>query len=463
MRNVRLQIAVAMVLLLAGRARGDSSGVLKRGLEEARNGNCPAAEIDLKKAVSENPNEPLALTALAVCESESGHPEQATASFEQVTKLQPAAWQAWNNLGANYLALNRQEAAAQAFRKAISVEPNSVSAWFNLGSCLLQSGNKLEAFRALDHAQQIDPRDPELNKAWMSIADTLATEAADLIDKAQYTSAFTLLSATHRALQSSASWNNLIGYAEFKLKQPEDAKHHLEAALQMDPDNEGYLLDVGDFLAAYQAFDEATRFFEVGAKRMPNSAPVKFGLAISYMLQNRTDQAIALLEQLHAQYPGWGPVNTALGEGYEAGAHWAAMVQLGTGLRSAQPQNPLGWYLYGAGRERLDITAGVQLNSAIEALQQAVRLDPSSSRYRLKLGKTLGEGKQYQNAIAELKEAIRLDPGNSEAHYSLARAYKQVGEAKLASEEFKVVSGIKAKSARDVYVALLNNTQRTHP
>ncbi len=460
MRHVRFEIAVAIALLLAGRARGDSSGDLKRGLEEARNGNCPAADIDLKKALTDNP---LALTALAVCESESGHPGEATASFEQVTRLQPAAWQAWNNLGANYLALNRPEQAAQAFRKAISVEPNSVSAWFNLGSCLLQSGNKVEAFRALDRAQQIDPRDPELTKAWMNLADTLATEAAGLIDKAQHASAFTLLSAVHRPLQHSASWNNLIGYAEFKLKQPEEAKHHLEAALQMDPDNEGYLLDVGDFLAAYQAFDEATKFFEVGAKRMPNSAPVKFGLAISYMLENRTDPAIALLEQLQTQYPGWAPVNIALGEGYEAGSHWAAMVKLGAAIQSAQPQNPLGWYLYGAGRERLDTRDGVPLNSAIEALQQAVKLEPASSRYRLKLGKALGEDKQYQNAIAELKEAIRLDPENSEAHYSLARDYKQVGEAKLASEEFKVVSGIKAKSARDVYVALLNDTQRTHP
>lgn len=463
MRHVRLQIVLAIMLFVAAMARADSPSALTRGLDEARNGDCQAAEVDLRRAISQAPRDVVARTAIGVCESKSGHPERATTSFEEVARLQPQAWQAWNNLGANYLALNRLDAATEAFRKAISIKPNSVSAWFNLGSSQLQSGNKLEAFRALDHAQQIDPNDPQLAKAWLDLADAIATEAASLIDKAQYAPAFTMLSTIHRPLEQSPAWNNLIGYAEFKLKKPEDAKHHLEAALQMEPDNEGYLLDVGDFLAAYQAHDEATKFFQIGARRMPHSAPIRFGLAISYMLQGRTNQAIASLEQLHTEYPNWGPVNIALGECYEAGAHWAEMIKLGTSLQSTETNNALGWYLEGAGRERLDIRDGVELTGAIGSLQRAVKLDPASSRYLLRLGKTLQEDKQFQNAIYELKEAIRVDPGNVDAHYSLARTYKQVGETKLAAQEFQVVSGMKAKSAHDVYVALLTETQRSHP
>jgi Tfp pilus assembly protein PilF len=104
----------------------------------------------------------------------------------------------------------------------------------------------------------------------VGVAGTLAADAGDAIDKGDYEAAYKLLSAVHRPLEKSASWNNLIGYTDFKLDKPAEAKPYLEAALQMDPDNEGYLLDVGDFLAAYHDYEEAAKFFKIGATRMPH-------------------------------------------------------------------------------------------------------------------------------------------------------------------------------------------------
>jgi Flp pilus assembly protein TadD len=294
-----------------------------------------------------------AFTDLPPAMGRSGDPEPATRSFETAARLQPKAWQAWNNLGANYLALDHLDSAAKAFRKALAINPNATSAWFNLGSSLLRSGNKLEAFRALDHAQQIDSKDAQITGAWLEVAGSVAAEAGNAIDEGQYAKAFTMLSAVQRPLEKSASWNNLIGCTDFKLKKPEDAKRYIETALQIEPDNEGYLLDVGEFLATYHAYGEATKFFEVGLERMPHSAPVRFGLAISYLLQNRTSQAASLLERLHLEYPEWTPVARALGECYEAGAHWSAMINLGTSLESREPKNAFGWYLEGAGQEKL--------------------------------------------------------------------------------------------------------------
>jgi|ERR1017187_581202 Tfp pilus assembly protein PilF len=463
MRRVRLQFILAGMFLLAARASADSRSVLSRGLDEAERGDCLAAEADLRKAVSQDPRLVAAHTAIGVCESRSGHPERATTAFEAVARLQPQAWQSWNNLGANYVALGRSDAATGVFRKAIAINPNAVSAWFNLGSSLLHSGEKLEAFRALDHAQQIDPNDAQITEAWLGVANALATEAGNAIDKGEYAAAFTMLSAIDRPLGKTASWNNLIGYTDLKLKKPEDARRYLETALQIEPDNENYLLDVGDFLASYHAYDEAAKFFEIGARRMPHSAPVRFGLAISYMLQDRTSQAITLLEQLHVEFPAWEPVIRALGECYEAGTDWPAMIKLGTALESGEPENAVGWYLEGAGRERIASQGDAPLAVAIGALRRAVMLDPSSSRYRYQLGKALAEDKQFQSAILELKEVIRLEPDHPGAHYALARAYKQVGEAKLAAQEFQIVSGIKAKSAHDVYLAMLASTQRSRP
>jgi Tfp pilus assembly protein PilF len=79
----------------------------------------------------------------------------------------------------------------------------------------------------------------------------------------------------------------------------------------------------------------------------------------------------------------------------------------------------------------------------------------------LRLGETLEEDKDFQNAIPVLKEAIRLEPESAGAHYALARAYKQAGETRLAAQEFQIVSGIKAKDTRDVYLTMLTETQRS--
>ncbi len=454
-------VLTGMLILFSRAAKPEVPGVLNRGLEEARRGDCHAAEVDLRKALLQDPAAVALHTAIGVCEVSAGHPERATSSFEAVARLQPQAWQAWNNLGANYLELNRSGAATKAFQKAIEINPDAGSVWFNLGSSLLQSGDKLEAFRALDRAQQISPNDTQIAEAWLKVAEAIAVEAGNAIDKGQYAPAYRMLSTVHRPLERSASWNNLIGYAAFKLKKSEDAKRYLETALRIEPDNENYLLDVGDFLASYHAYGEAASFFEIGAKRMPHSAPIRFGLAISYMLQNRTNEAIGILEQLHTGYPNWDPVDRALGECYEATGHWSSMIQLGQSLQLREPGNAFGWYLEGAARGEIAYKDGTRLTEAINALERAVALDPAASRYHFQLGKAFEEDKEFENAVRELKETIRLDPDNSSAHYVLAMAYKELGETKSATREFQIVRGMKTKSMQETYIAMLAVTQRS--
>lgn len=452
-------IIVGITCTAAAGICAESLNTLDRGLAEARDGNCRDALVDLHEVISRNPNSIPALNAIGFCESMLSHPERGTSSFETIVKLQPQAWQAWNNLGANYLALSRPAAAEQAFRKAVSLGPTATAAWSNLAQALLQEGNKVEAFRALDRAQQTDPKDARLNRAWVDLAAAIATEAGNDIDKGEYAGAYTKLSLVERPLHATASWNNLIGYAEFKLNKDEDAQRHLHAALEKDPDNEDYLLDVGEFLAAHHAYAEAAQFFAVGAKRMPNSQRVRFGVAITELLLDRRQEATELLERLRSEYPGWEPVYRALGECYEDTDNWSALIQLGRVMQTQNPANPLGWYFEGEGQERLSGQNGSQVAAAIDLLRRAVALDRSSSRYHFELGKAYAENKDPEGAVRELKDAIRIDPDHQRAHYVLARVYQQLGERKLAQLEFRAHSRIKAQGEKDAYVAILTTTQ----
>lgn len=328
----------------------------------------------------------------------------------------------------------------------------------SLGLLLLASlagADDLATYRELDQAQRSRPRDAATTKAWLDEAGRLATLAAGHIENGRYAEARRLLRATGRPLSQAPSWNNLLGYSEFKLGNAKPALDYLQRALRLDPDNEDYLLDLGEFLGQHRAYDEAVRVFEVAARRMPHSPRVIFGLAVSYILQNRGDQAQVLLEQLLASQPRFEPVYKALGECYEDRGNAAAMIELGRKLQTLNSGNPLGWYLEGAGSLLDARRNSASLHQAVAAFQKSLALDPANSRAHFLLSRAWQEANDDPKALIELKETLRLDPDHERAHYVLARLYQKLGDADSARREFESHKQIKERDRKAQYRRLL--------
>jgi tetratricopeptide (TPR) repeat protein len=317
----------------------------------------------------------------------------------------------------------------------------------------------LAAYQAADRAQQLEPRNPEIVKNWLTLAGAAASEAANLIDNGKYDAALENLLAVQRPLEHSASWNNLTGYAEFKLQRPEKAQHHLRQALELDPNNEGYLLDMTEFLSSRHAYKEAIEFLEVGLKRMPNSVAIQFTLAVNQLLDQQREKATAALEQLHAEHPELQYVSHALGEAYEAAENWRAMITLGRALQAHHPSAALGWYLEGTGLSHSVVDRNGSRRDALRALERAVALESSSARYHFQLGKEYDIERDYPHAIQELRSAIRINPQHERAHYVLAMVYKKIGETKLAAEQFQLHKAIKTKGQQEAYSAMTARTR----
>jgi tetratricopeptide (TPR) repeat protein len=450
---VRLILASVWCLLPANGQALQSS--LERGLAEAGRGNCTIAIPDLRSALEKNPQSVPAINALAVCEAATGHPDRAAAEFERVTKLAPGAWQAWNNLGASYLSANQPERAVAALRQAVKLDPGAANAWFHLGSALNAIRRPEEAFDALDRAQRLAGTDAGVTKAWLDTAGALATEASDLIETKEFSRARALLLRVSRPLAASASWNNLLGYAEFKLGHPEPALRHLQRALSLDPDNEEYLLDLGEFLGYHRAPKNAVDLFEVASKRMPHSPRVQFGLAISYILVGRRDDAAGMLEALIRANPAMEPAYRALGECYEDAGNWDGLIRLGKQLQAANPSRAEGWYFEGAGRLKNELQDSAPDPEALPILLRAAGLDPESSRIHFALAKAYQQAGRYEPAIKELQETLRLEPQHERAHYVLAQLYQKQGKRDLARQELDAHSRIKATDRAAQYRALL--------
>ncbi len=451
-----LLFVVGLVLLLSSPvASAEVTGQLQRGIDAARRGDCDQAITDLRATLAPNSHHVLAINALAVCEAKLGHTDEAVAAFERVVKLEPGAWQGWSNLGASLLSASHPERAIEPLDRAAKLAPHSPQVWLHLGLAYQGAGRPAQAFQSFDRAQQLAPRDAAIVKAWLATAEANATQAADLIERGDYSRARDLLSPLSRPFAKTASWHDLLGYAEFKLGHPEPALDHLQKAIALEPDNEDYLLDLGEFLGYYRASEQALDVFEVASRRMPNSVRVQAGLAVSDILLGRRDDAIGILEPLLVSHSRYEPIYRALGECYEDTGNWDRLQALGKKLQALNGTNPLGWYFEGAALLRRAAETDSPDPHAIAALERASTLDPSSERIHFALGKAYQQAGTDERAIEELKKTIELNPQHEHAHYVLARLYQKHGEMALAKAEMALHSKIKEQDRSAQYRRLL--------
>ena len=77
------------------------------------------------------------------------------------------------------------------------------------------------------------------------------------------------------------------------------------------------------------------------------------------------------------------------------------------------------------------------MSADIEALREAVRLDPADPRRRADLGRALASEGRYAEAEVEFRQAVRLDPANPAHHANLGRALVAVGRYAEAEAEFR--------------------------
>ncbi len=67
-------------------------------------------------------------------------------------------------------------------------------------------------------------------------------------------------------------------------------------------------------------------------------------------------------------------------------------------------------------------------DAAMQDVQQALRLQPSSSYFNLALGDCYRGKKDFRNALAAYQKGAQLDPANADVHYFIALCHKNLGE-----------------------------------
>jgi tetratricopeptide (TPR) repeat protein len=96
---------------------------------------------------------------------------EAQSAYQRATKLDPAYFEAWHNLGLAYYELGKYTQSLRSYETALALKADSVDARYNFGLALKQAGYLLDA--AAEFARIVKEH-PEQTRAHLSLANLCA-------------------------------------------------------------------------------------------------------------------------------------------------------------------------------------------------------------------------------------------------------------------------------------------------
>jgi cytochrome c-type biogenesis protein CcmH/NrfG len=305
---------------------------------------------------------------------------------------------------AHFALLSGRAATAEQMLRALDAQhPQEPNIQWLLAAALLYQ-DQAPAARALLEA--LVQRAPQFSNARLELARALRAEARPADARDQVRRVLEKQPRNHRG------W---LAYGDVlvDLGQFDDARIAFERARATDPERQL----IGEATTALLANDrrKSEEIFRQILQRDPSHVAALVGLAAASLLADTPRDAERLLRHAQKQSAylplilrGLGPTLVRLGRVAEADEAARRLLRI-------EPDNPQSWITLAS-----IATRNLRAEDALEAYQQAARLQPAEVGLRMSIGhtqKTLGRRTQSE---ASYREALRIDPGHAEAYWSLA-------------------------------------------
>ncbi|HEY3619297.1 MAG TPA: tetratricopeptide repeat protein [Candidatus Sulfotelmatobacter sp.] len=327
----------------------------------------------------------------------------------------------------------------KSLRASAERDPRSFDANHLLGKALDEDGKARDAIPYLDRARELRPSDYE-NSYDLALANAHAGNYERARDHAQ------ALIAHH----DTAELHHLLGDVEEKLGNSLEAVREYQRAAEIDP-REPYLFDWGAELLLHHAAEPAVEIFTKGNRLFPRSERILIGLGAAWFARGSYDQAVQRICEASDLNPNDSIPYLFLGKMQRAEpAPSEESVEKLRRFVAQQPENAAANYYYAVGlwKLRKGPQDAVRTTQVETLLRNAIRLEQKFAAAYLQLGILDSEQRDYPHAISDYQQAIQADPQIEEAHYRLAQAYRQTGEAAKADAELKVYDQIARESAQ---------------
>jgi tetratricopeptide (TPR) repeat protein len=424
------------------------------------------------------------LVSLGALLAQKGYMDAALVSLNRATRLDPENYEAAFNLGLTYFKVKQYADAKSALVAAVALRRESFDAVALLASSEFALGedyaalehlrlahelqpanarvrglllNELriigrhaiatenfpEAVHVLEEASALSPGSPEI--------ETIAFQVANkTFRKADYESTVRLLNLTGSSLANSAAWHALRGYTAYKQGDAGTAVVEIQKALDLDPRNEDYLLELSEVLVANNNAAAAVLLLEPATKMFPDSARLRFSLGTCYLAADRLALAEAALKRSFELDPSLDLALVVLAQGYRDAGLWNELSVTADKLLASNPRNHLG-YFYKA----VVLACSSDLPDAqTEALlRKSSELDASDPDPRYELAKLLVRKGQPDEAQKQLETIIAAHPDFAKAYFQLYRLYARKGDVIKSGEAERTYE--KLRNQRDPIVRKL--------
>jgi tetratricopeptide (TPR) repeat protein len=234
-RADRLIEAAEIYAQILESAPGHPDALHLTGMLALRNGDLPAAQRYIRRAIQENPAVALFHQNLACTLSALGRPAEAIASYRAALKLDPAAWESMLPLAELLAQAGAWQEAIPLLEQVIALAPEQPGAYAWLGSLRKESGDLNGAIDVFTEAVERFPGDWQMH---FNLAGALfeANRLTDCLES--YRNAVRLRS-------EFADAHNCVGRVLHEFNDFDGARASYLRALELDPAHADALSNLG--------------------------------------------------------------------------------------------------------------------------------------------------------------------------------------------------------------------------
>jgi tetratricopeptide (TPR) repeat protein len=207
--------------------------------------------------------------------------------------------------------------------------------------------------------------------------------------------------------------------------QPDAALSDLQRALNASPTRADLYEEAARFLLRRDRTSDAIHLLDEASRGLPENRQLLLLKAALYASAQRAGDAERVLKQIENRWPEWANAYVTYGillEGQKRADEAKAQLEtaLALGASGAQVQFYLAKSTFSATPDRID--------DAAREISQAIADSPNDPWIQVLAGRIYYEKQDYPGAIEHLQEAIRLRPNDLQARFTLAQAYRALGQ-----------------------------------